>query len=227
MSLVFNMVGGGSGSAELPAIYATYPAGSVCTCSNGEKTFTAKDTSGFWLFAGLEVGTWTVTATDGTDSAEKLVEITTPGQIASVNLSYALWLFSHGDVFSDVTGGWTSENFYYYDSSYKKYTPVIGDTILCETKEGGYYSIAGTVEKIDLTDIDTLYINALGSDGGQVTVCNSYNIYDYQAARTLASNDVTDLDVRFLTGDFYITIATISSSSKPSTIVAVDEIWGV
>lgn len=63
-------LGGGSGSGKLPAIYATYPEGAVCTCNNGSKTYTAKDTSGYWLFAGLEVGTWTLTISDPTGTYE-------------------------------------------------------------------------------------------------------------------------------------------------------------
>ena len=114
MSLVFNMVGGGAaGGAELPAIYVTYPAGSVCTCTNGVKSFTAKDTTGFWLFAGLEVGTWTVTTTDpsGENAPEsQTVEITTAGQIVNVELSYVLWLYKNGNEYNAITGGWKIVN---------------------------------------------------------------------------------------------------------------------
>lgn len=114
MSLVFNMVGGGAGgSAELPAIYVTYPEGSVCTCSNGVKTFTAKDTTGFWLFAGLEVGMWTVRITDpsGENAPEsQTVEITSEGQIVNVELSYVLWLYKDGNEYNAITGGWKIVN---------------------------------------------------------------------------------------------------------------------
>ncbi len=111
MSLVFNMVGGAGGSAELPAIYVTYPEGSVCTCSNGGKTYTAKDASGYWLFAGLDIGTWTVTATDPSgenDPESQTVEITREGQIVNVELSYVLWLYKNGNEYVDLTGGWQS-----------------------------------------------------------------------------------------------------------------------
>lgn len=92
MSLVFNMVGGGGGSAELPAIYATYPEGSVCTCSKDGKTYTAKDTSGYWLFAGLEVGTWTLTISDpsGTyEGSSATVIITDANEIVNTTLKFA------------------------------------------------------------------------------------------------------------------------------------------
>ena len=44
-------------------IGVTYPAGSVCTCADGTRTLTARDTSGKAVFVIPSAGTWTVTAT--------------------------------------------------------------------------------------------------------------------------------------------------------------------
>lgn len=87
--------GGGSGKL-FAAIGVTYPAGSTLTCTNGTKTLTAKTTSGQWVFAIPEAGTWTVTATDGTNTKSQSVEITAEGQSVSVTLSYALILYDNG-----------------------------------------------------------------------------------------------------------------------------------
>lgn len=85
-------------------INITYPAGSTCTCSDGETTFTAPNTSGTWACDVPNAGTWTVTATDGTDSVSKTVEITTAGQSASVEMAYTYILY---DAANDIkTGGW-------------------------------------------------------------------------------------------------------------------------
>lgn len=82
-----------SGGAKLfAAIGATYPAGSTLTCTKGTKTLTAKNTSGQWVFAIPEAGTWTVNA--GTLS--KTVNITHEGQFESVVLSNALALIEDG-----------------------------------------------------------------------------------------------------------------------------------
>lgn len=86
-----------SGGTELfAAIGVTYPVGSTVTCTNGTKTLTAKTTSGQWVFAIPEAGTWTVTATDGTETASETVEITAEGQSASVELNYSFVLFENG-----------------------------------------------------------------------------------------------------------------------------------
>ena len=89
--------GGGSGKL-FAAIGVTYPAGSAVTCTNGTKTLTAKTTSGQWVFAIPQAGTWTVTATLGTSTKSQSVEITSEGQSVSVTLSYELILFDGGVV---------------------------------------------------------------------------------------------------------------------------------
>ena len=77
-------------------IGVTYPAGSVCTCTNGTRTLTAKDTSGKALFVIPAAGTWTVKAVKGSQSASKAVKITTEGQVETVTLSYAPYIFTSG-----------------------------------------------------------------------------------------------------------------------------------
>lgn len=85
-------------------INITYPAGSTCTCTNGSTTLSAPDTSGTWACAVPNAGTWTVTSTSGTETDSKTVSITTDGQSASVELSYALFLFKP-NVPSDIIAG--------------------------------------------------------------------------------------------------------------------------
>lgn len=86
--MILNMVGGGGGKA-FAFVVTTYPAGSICTCSNGTKTLSAKDTSGSVVFYIPEAGTWTLNCTDGTETAVEAVNITTEGQSVSVVLAYA------------------------------------------------------------------------------------------------------------------------------------------
>ena len=98
MSLVLNMVGGGGGGDTYAFIVVTYPAGSTCTCVNGGKTLTAKDTTGTWAFQIPEAGTWTVSCTNGTDTASTAVSITAEGQREEVALSYTIYLIRSGDL---------------------------------------------------------------------------------------------------------------------------------
>lgn len=69
-------------------INVTYPSGSTCTCTDGETTFTATDTSGSYQFVVPNIGTWTVSCTDGSQSTSSSVSITADEQSKSVALSY-------------------------------------------------------------------------------------------------------------------------------------------
>ena len=87
-------------------IGVTYPSGSVCTCSNGSVTLTAKDTTGKAIFVIPSAGTWTVKAVKGSDSASKAVSITAEGQAATVTLVY--WdgtIYDAGNEYTAQTAG--------------------------------------------------------------------------------------------------------------------------
>ena len=77
-------------------ISVTYPEGSVCTCTDGTKTFKAKSTEGKWLFSIPYEGKWTVTAKDGDELATKEVDITAEGQSVSVSLEYKDYVIHDG-----------------------------------------------------------------------------------------------------------------------------------
>ena len=78
----------GVSSKPYAVIGVTYPSGSTCTCTNGNKTLTAKDTSGKAIFVIPSAGTWTVKAVSGSKSTSKTVSITAEGQVATVTLAY-------------------------------------------------------------------------------------------------------------------------------------------
>ena len=91
-------------AAPYAAIGVTYPSGSTVTCTNGSKTLKAKDTSGKALFAIPSAGTWTVKAVKGSKSKSKAVSITAEGQVATVTLTYELYIFKSG---SGLTAGYS------------------------------------------------------------------------------------------------------------------------
>lgn len=116
MSLVFNMVGGGSGGGgdTYAFVIVTYPAGSTCTATDGTTTLRAPDTSGSWVCKVPSAGTWTVSCTDGSQTASTAVSITAEGQSESVVLSYALYLFKSDGAYSGTWEGkpwWASSGY--------------------------------------------------------------------------------------------------------------------
>ena len=93
-------------AAPYAVIGVTYPSGATCTCTNGSKTLTAKDTTGKALFVIPSAGTWTVKAVKGSQSKSKAVSITAEGQVATVTLTYELYIFKSG---SGLTAGYSVE----------------------------------------------------------------------------------------------------------------------
>lgn len=86
-------------------INITYPAGSTCTAANGATTLTAPDTTGTWACVVPSAGTWTVSCTDGTQTASKTVTISAEGEAVNVALAYNLLIINGTD--TSVSGGWS------------------------------------------------------------------------------------------------------------------------
>lgn len=237
MSLVFNMVGGAGGSAELPAIYVTYPEGSVCTCSNGSKTYTAKDTSGYWLFAGLDIGTWTVTATDGGKTASKAATITTEGQVVELALSFRLWLYDAGNQFVDVTGGWGTVA-PWSSGAYGAGSVTYGAASITVSAmlAGGSYNAASAATCInnllDLSGYKTLYLRVKSVTTGSSRYC-SYGVSTErnntgQLARTsVTDSGIIELDISAVTDPVYVyvTKAHDSGIAAPADKVEFDQVY--
>lgn len=102
--MIFNMIAMGASSGGGGDVYAfitvTYPAGSVCTATNGSITLTASNTSGYYVFKIPTPATtpenWTVACTDGTDSDSTSVSISQEGQSAPVVLIYRFYIVKAG-----------------------------------------------------------------------------------------------------------------------------------
>ena len=99
------------GGTPYAAIGVTYPSGSVCTCTNGTLTLTAKDTTGKAIFVIPSAGTWTVKAVKGSQSASKAVSITAKGQVETVELTFETVLWESGaDQNTSITDGFAANN---------------------------------------------------------------------------------------------------------------------
>ena len=140
-------VGGGGGSI-FALIDVTYPAGSICTCSNGQKTLTAENTSGSWVFMIPEAGTWTISCTDGEDSDSKSASITTEGQIESIVLTYRLYIYDRGTQYVPLSESHGSNSSVTFGSGYISTTGP--------NQNGG--SRISTANKLDITDYSKLIV---------------------------------------------------------------------
>lgn len=131
--------GGGSNSDAYAAINVIYPSGSTCTCSNGSKTLSVKETNSSKTFIIPESGNWTVTTTNGANSLSKTFS---PSKGQGIIMHDLL-------IGNSVVSGFTSQDVNVTD--YNNYIRVSygGDAWIGT----GYYCI-----KLDLTQYKTLYI---------------------------------------------------------------------
>lgn len=193
-------------------IKVTYPSGSTLTCTDGTTTLKATSTTGSYTFTVPNTGTWTVSCTDGNDSASQAVSITADGQSASVTLTYFDgYLFNYGSVNEGVTGGWKK------DGGGTLTAQSDGSVKIAPTTSYAQ-SIYHTVNKIDLTNFSTLTMNGTmweydGWYRDYICVWSDVTYGDYTqglvASTKGSSNSAKDytIDVSGLTGSYYVGIA--------------------
>ena len=223
-----------SGGAPLYAIIAvTYPEGSVCTCVSGTKTLKARDTSGKALF-NVTVGEWTVSCTDGTDTASKAVSITSEGQAVSVELSYRLYLYKNGDKCTDVGGDWSFHKQYADGASISYGTDKV--TINLKSVHLQYMGVCFWYKKIDITNYSKLCMlvsyNSASSATQGICVCSSVpddpmESGSYDARQLIEGSSDTvpfELDISAITGSKYIGFGA-SMGDTDSGSVQIKEVY--
>lgn len=209
-------------SSGIGKIYAvigvTYPSGSTCTCTNGSKTLTAKNTSGKAIFVIPSTGTWTVKAVSGSKSTSKTVSITAEGQVATVTLTFEMILFDGGDNTS-VTGGWayTITNSGYGSDDVRGDNLTVGTTLYWlpgrgwnggGTDQANRDGYAHTKKKIDVTNYNTITAVSKYADG-HLTVGN---------ASVALKVGTVSLDISALTGSYEVRLGDTVSGDRCSKV---------
>lgn len=196
----------GGGTKLFAAIGVKYSAGLTLTCTNGTKTFKAKTTSGQWVFAIPETGTWIVTATDPADPTKtksETVEITTEGQNVNVDLA-ELVLFDFGNQCEDITGGWGVLNGSSSNASIKDDSIYVGNT-----GTGGHGHMAATINKVKVDGYKTLKASVNVTDAGHIFgVSNTRerlgNTFVASVTTSTLGFDTLELPVENVVGAYYI-----------------------
>lgn len=214
--MILNMVGSGGGGSDKSQIIVTADSGSSVTCSNRSVTKTATEKDGTWTFTGLDLGTWTITATLGEQTASKVVNLVRLS-IEYVVLSYATYLYNYGDLCTDLTGGWIRK-----DRSTSVTVTVTEESNRLLMVANGWNDSrwVHTAEKIDLTDLSSLVFDGFIGEqqvAGETTAQKLVLISDFpsnldnvqvvaSAEITNATQGTTTLDVSDLSGEYYVAL---------------------
>lgn len=189
------------GGIPYAAIGVTYPSGSVCTCTNGTLTLTAKDTSGKAIFVIPSAGTWTVKAVSGDKTASKAVSITAYGQVETVTLIFETILWEAGsDQNTSLTGGFAAN-----DTNYVK----IRDSTVTITGNRTYFgsgsnewSYSGnfyTKQKVAKGEFEYFCANIITNTGNSAS--NKAWLYAADQYDFTGSNTIARLEIPVTTGE--------------------------
>lgn len=196
-------------------IHITYPAGSVCTITDGKTTLTAPDTSGIWDCVVQNAGTWTVTYKG---SVWTSVDITTSGQDETVNVGC---LYDAGNQYESVTGGWVGTQTVSGSTTSGGKLTVNDDNLSFTNASGGSFGVA-TQNAIDLTGYTTLHVLHTGK--ARLMVADAYPtgrpVAEYASDRSYTDKTEITLDVSAVTGAHKIAI-----SDRTASAVKVYKVW--
>lgn len=218
---------GGGGGKAFAVIDATYSEGATITCAKGNKLLVAKDTTGHWLFPIPEAGEWVVTITQAGQEPKSETVSVTEGKAYVITLTFQLWLYNSGDECVDVTGGWGSVRL--------KVTRNEDSINIVPTDR--YMANAGllyTNNKIDFTNIKTLYINAFNNSDVDAYLPLQVAPTQESLSGVIASVNVpkrqtatVSVDVTDITGEYYVRISTMwNPDSGDKGNGTIYKIWG-
>ena len=195
--MIFNVTGGGGGTGCTLTI--TAPVGATVTVSKDGKSKPSKmvDTTGAVVFKGLESGIWTVTITNGTDTASKTVEIRADYETEISFFTATIQIAYPAGLACTVTHGSTTLN-----------APDTSGTWDCVVTEAGEWTVklsTGFAEKV-----------TVGASGESHTVNKWYVYKDGDQYTDLTGGWVKQSGTASITfGDNMITIDSKTSTNQP------------
>ncbi len=194
--MIFNVTGGGGGTGCTLTI--TAPVGATVTVSKDGKAKPSKvATTGTVVFKGLETGTWTLTITNGTDTASKTVEIRADYETEISFFTATIQIAYPAGLACTVTHGSTTLN-----------APDTSGTWDCVVTEAGQWTVklsTGFAEKV-----------TVGASGESHTVNKWYVYKDGDQYTDLTGGWVKQSGTASITfGDNMITIDSKTSTNQP------------
>jgi len=232
--MIFNVTGGGGGTGCTLTI--TAPVGATVTISKDGKSKPSKvATTGTVVFKGLETGTWTITITNGTDTATKTVEVKADYSAEITFFSATINIVYPAGLACTVTDGVTTLA-----------APDTSGTWACEVSNDGKWTItagewSGEVDIAATGQTETVRLakwivkNGVPTDIGLATQLVSgriptitqgdgyttIQITSSQSTGVLSNSPVDMTNVKTIIADVNIVKATVSSGVKFEGVVLI------
>ena len=171
MSIIGNPIMSGGGGKNISSIIITgLKSTDTITCTKDGKSYPATwdETSLHWEIIGLPLGTFTITAANGTKTKTKTVLIDISG-IYEVAMDFKLWIYNYGE---EVDGGLVISTLSDHTGWIKNDNNISVTTSTASGKGGS--STVRTNRTFDLSTYNTLYF-----DTGFNMNYHVYNIYEF------------------------------------------------
>lgn len=201
--------GGSGGSTNKSTIIVTAPTGSTVTCKMGSTTKTASEKNGTWTFSGLDIGTWTVTATKGSSIATQDVDIT------RLTVEYVTITYFSATINITYPAGSTCTC---SDGTTTLSAPDTSGTWACIVPNAGTWTAAAT-DGVENTSESV----SITTDGQIVAIELSYLLWLYKSGNTY--NAVTggwSVSKHSSTGGSFDGVLTLNADS----MLLSTEVWG-
>lgn len=151
-------------------------------------------------------------------------------------VDWVTFLFNEGDTCDDITGGWSNSGYTYTgtvggaSTSYTKVAPTVGNTIKVSVGAELKVAIAGTENKIDLTDTNTVALDVESVVGQAFAIVTKSKALgsDYAVIKALTASSAgttVNLDVSSLSGSYYIAVFTYGSTNITTRSAEVAKVW--
>ena len=187
-------------------IHITYPAGSVCTATDGVTTLTAPDTSGTWECVVPNAGEWTVSLDSG---FSENVMIAYDGETQTLDKWY---LYKNGNEHTNLTGGWSADGYTHYNPLKEAQKE---ENRICFIGSNSYNQLSGTENTIDISRFSTIYVDlevtGVYSNGASLNIVIGYdkiisNMIIEQDAGSIKERKTIPIDVSAVDGNVYIAV---------------------
>lgn len=209
-------------------ITVTYPSGSTLTCTCGSDSFTAETTSGSYTFVVPYAATWTVRATQGSQSKSANVSVTTYNQAASVTLSYQYYIIQNGA----LVNSFTFPNTLRVD--YGQYKSTVDGAY--EFRNAANYSTGSSTNGFDVTNYSTLKCDFYSANPNKlgIGICLTKTVNSasealmnsnatYKATDQYTARHTISCDIASATGGWMIGVLT--NTDVGGAKIAVYNMW--
>ena len=184
---------------------------------------------GFLIDKIKEYGTWTVVATNRTDTISETVLVDSASEY-SIEMRYPQYLYRDGNYYMEITGGFYSNTSWWNTTNRGTATKNANNSITIACPNNYYFICYTTRNKIDVSNFSTLKLNVLSANWfgtgyrGMFLVSNSSDDSTVVKHINFDATGIRTMNVSDITGSYYVALYGNSQDSGACSMT-FDKLW--